>query len=58
MGRTARISAKVEPTFRTKLDTVLAEAGWDEAEYVRRAVEEYFPKLMQYVQSLRQAGPP
>jgi len=56
MTRTARIATKVEKNFREKLDHLLIEAGWDESEYVRRAVEDYFPKFVEYVQSIRTAS--
>jgi hypothetical protein len=32
--------------FKYKLDELLAQLEWSESEYVKRAIEEYFPKAV------------
>lgn len=41
-----RISTYLSVQFKYKLDEVLAQLEWSESEYVKRAIEEYFPKAL------------
>jgi predicted DNA-binding protein len=42
-----RISTYLSVQFKYKLDELLAQLEWSESEYVKRAIEEYFPKAIQ-----------
>jgi hypothetical protein len=41
-----RISTYLSVQFKYKLDELLAQLEWSESEYVKRAIEEYFPKAV------------
>ncbi len=41
-----RISTYLSVQFKYKLDELLSELEWSESEYVKRAIEDYFPKAV------------
>jgi hypothetical protein len=51
-----RISTYLSVQFKYKLDEVLAQLEWSESEYVKRAVEEYFPKALRLRDAIMEKG--
>jgi hypothetical protein len=41
-----RISTYLSVQFKYKLDELLSQLEWSESEYVKRAIEDYFPKAV------------